>query len=128
MIRQQGLPVGWSQPILSWMVKSGLDDVFAALSDPTRRAMVDMLAEAGPRTAGELAAPHPISLPAASKHLAVLTRAGLTSRERRGRHQIITLNATALRDAARWLERHQRFWTERIDALEDYLAGPEETR
>jgi len=104
------------------MVNSRLDGVFGALADPTRRAMVAMLAERGPRTAGELAAPHPISLPAVSKHLTVLERAGLTTRERRGRHQVISLNGRALADAVTWLERHHRFWTERIDSLEAYLS------
>jgi DNA-binding transcriptional ArsR family regulator len=105
------------------MVNSRLDGVFGALADPTRRAMVAMLAETGPRTAGELAAPHPISLPAVSKHLTVLERAGLTTRERRGRHQVISLNGPLLNDAATWLERNHRFWTGRVDALAAYLAA-----
>ena len=84
--------------------------------------MVATLAEHGPRTAGELAEPYAISLPAVSKHLAVLERVGLTTRTRRGRHQVISLNPKPLQDAARWLERHHRFWTDRIDALEHYLT------
>ncbi|HKE63410.1 MAG TPA: metalloregulator ArsR/SmtB family transcription factor [Micromonosporaceae bacterium] len=110
------------------MVKNQLDDVFGALADPTRRAIVDMLAAHGPRTAGELAAPHPISLPAVSRHLTVLERVGLTTRQRHGRHQVISLNPRPLRDAARWLERHHAFWTERLDALDVYLAHTTEEK
>jgi DNA-binding transcriptional ArsR family regulator len=106
---------------LNHVVKSQLDEIFGALADPTRRTMLADLAEHGSRTAGELAAPHAISLPAVSKHLSVLDRAGLMTRERRGRHQVFTLKPQALRDAAEWLERHERFWAERIDALEIFL-------
>ena len=84
--------------------------------------MVAMLAEHGPKTAGELAEPHTISLPAVSRHLTVLERAGLTTRQRRGRHQVISLNPRALHDAATWLQRHHRFWTERLDSLDRYLT------
>ena len=108
--------------ILNFVVNSELTELFAALADPTRRAMVATLAEHGPRSAGELAAPHAMSLPAVSKHLAVLERAGLATRERRGRHQIISLNPQPLRDAAGWLERNHRFWTDRLDSLERYLT------
>jgi DNA-binding transcriptional ArsR family regulator len=108
--------------ILNFVVNSELTELFAALADPTRRAMVATLAEHGPRSAGELAAPHAMSLPAVSKHLAVLERVGLATRERRGRHQIISLNPQPLRDAAAWLERHHRFWTDRLDSLERYLT------
>jgi DNA-binding transcriptional ArsR family regulator len=108
--------------MLNLVVNSELTELFAALADPTRRAMVATLAERGPRTAGELAAPHAMSLPAVSKHLAVLERVGLATRERRGRHQIISLNPRPLHDAAEWLERHHRFWTDRLDSLERYLT------
>jgi DNA-binding transcriptional ArsR family regulator len=107
------------------MVNSQLDGVFAALADPTRRAIVADLARHGARTTGELAAPHAMSLPAVSKHLTVLERAGLLTRERKGRHQVCTLAAQPLSDAARWLERHHRFWAERFDALADYLTQEE---
>jgi len=70
------------------MVNSNPGAVFAALADPTRRAMVSELAEHGIRTAGELAAPHEMSLPAVSKHLTVLERAGLLTRQRRGRNRV----------------------------------------
>jgi DNA-binding transcriptional ArsR family regulator len=104
------------------VVNSQLDHVFGALADPTRRAMVAELARHPSRTAGELAAPHAISLPAVSKHLLVLERAGLIRRERQGRHQICSLQPQALRDAAAWLEFHHRFWTDRLEALDGYLA------
>ncbi|WP_246002107.1 ArsR/SmtB family transcription factor [Allorhizocola rhizosphaerae] len=104
------------------MVKSQLNEVFAALADPTRRAMLADLARVPSLTAGQLAEPHSMTLPAISKHLAVLERAGLLTRTRRGRHQICSLNPRPLREAADWLSRHERFWTERVDALHDYLV------
>lgn len=102
------------------MVNSCLDEVFAALADPTRRAMLSELA-GGPRTVGELAAPHSMTLPAISKHLTVLRRAGLVSQQRSGRTQICAITPGALRDAGQWLQRHELFWAERIDSLEKYL-------
>lgn len=110
--------------MLNCVVNSGPGDVFAALADSTRRAMVADLATHGSRTAGELAAPHAMSLPAVSKHLTVLERAGLLTRQRRGRHQVCSLNPKRLRDAADWLDHHYRFWTDRIDALDRYLEEP----
>lgn len=98
-----------------------LDAVFAAVADPTRRAIVADLARHGGRTTGELAKPHRMSLPAVSKHLSVLERAGLVSRTRQGRNQVYELHPQPLSDAAQWLDRHHRFWTERIDALTGYL-------
>jgi DNA-binding transcriptional ArsR family regulator len=100
------------------VAKNQLDSVFGALTDPTRRAMIADLVAHGSRTAGELAAPHAISLPAVSKHLAVLERAGLATRQRRGRHQVFTLAPQPLRDATTWLE---GFWDQRLDALATYL-------
>jgi DNA-binding transcriptional ArsR family regulator len=98
-----------------------LDAVFAAVADPTRRAIVADLARHGGRTTGELAKPHSMSLPAVSKHLSVLERAGLVSRTRQGRNQVYELQPQPLSEAAQWLDRHHRFWTERIDALAQYL-------
>jgi DNA-binding transcriptional ArsR family regulator len=103
------------------VVNSELDAVFAALADPTRRAMVAALAEQGQQTAGELAAPHRISVPAISKHLTVLEKAGLLARHRQGRHQVCTLKPAQLRAARDWIDRYQQFWTERIDSLDAYL-------
>ena len=99
-----------------------LDAVFSAVADPTRRAIVADLARHGGRTTGELAKPHAMSLPAVSKHLGVLERAGLVSRTRRGRNQIYSLVPQPLSEAAQWLDRHHRFWTDRVDSLTDYLT------
>lgn len=81
---------------------TALDRTFAALADPTRRSIIARLA-AGPQTVTQLAAPLPMSLVAASKHIAVLERAGLVSRARSGRSQVCRLRPEALRDAAGWL-------------------------
>jgi len=97
-----------------------LDDVFHALADPHRRDILRRL-EAGARTVGDLAAPLPISLAAASKHLQTLERAGLVRKEAAGRRRLCVLEPTALRSAHAWLGRYERFWTERIDALERRL-------
>ena len=75
----------------------------------------------GARTVGELAAPHSMTLPAISKHLTVLRRAGLITQRRAGRMQICALAPGPLREATVWLQRHQQFWTERIDSLERFL-------
>jgi DNA-binding transcriptional ArsR family regulator len=104
------------------MVKSTLDATFAALADPHRRQIVAALS-AGPRTVGELAAPLPMSLVAVSKHIAVLERPGLVSRTREGRTQVCRLHGEPLREASDWLTTYRRFWTDRLDSLEAYLAG-----
>lgn len=93
-----------------------LDRVFSALADPTRRGMVARLAR-GELTAGQLAAPLPISLPAVSKHLKVLERAGLIRRRVEGRVHHCALSLDALGTASSWIDYHRRFWTERLDAL-----------
>jgi DNA-binding transcriptional ArsR family regulator len=113
-----------ARPILNHMVNDQgtvLDLVFGALSDPTRRAMLRRLA-AGERTVGELAEPFRMSLPAASKHLKVLERAGLVRRTVEGRTHRVRLNARRLSDAQRWLAYYQRFWTDRLDALDALLV------
>ena len=98
-----------------------LDDLFRALADPTRRAMLRDLA-AGPRTVGELAAPFDISLAGASKHIQVLERAGLLRREVSGRVHTCRLDAGPLHTGAEWLRHYERFWNQRLDALEALLA------
>jgi DNA-binding transcriptional ArsR family regulator len=103
------------------MVKS-LDRTFGALADPTRRAIVATLAT-GPRTVGELAAPLPMSLVAASKHIGVLARAGLVSRTKTGRTQVCRLHPEALRDATAWLDAYRGFWAGQLDALAEYLTA-----
>lgn len=98
-----------------------LDSTFAALADPTRRAMLARLSH-GTATVGELAEPFGISLPAVSKHLRVLEDAGLVAREKRGRAHHCQLNVTPLKDAEAWIEHQRQFWESRLDALADYLA------
>ena len=97
-----------------------LDQTFAALADPTRRALLDRLRDGG-RTVGELADPFPISLAAVSKHLRVLERAGLVERTVRGRTHHLRLCATPLRDATHYTAGYRAFWEERLDALEAHL-------
>jgi len=99
---------------------SSLDNAFAALADPTRRAIVARLAS-GEAAVGELAAPFRISLPAISRHLRVLEEAGLISRERRAQQRICRLNPAALNMAGEWLETHRRFWEQNLDRLETHL-------
>src|SRR5689334_24360516 len=99
-----------------------LDTTFAALADPTRRAILARLIERD-YAVGELAQPFDMSLPAVSKHLSVLERAGLVRRERISRIVRCRLQAQPMQDAARWLDKYQRFWTEKLDALDRYLAA-----
>ena len=95
--------------------------VFRALGDPTRREMVRRLA-GGERSVGELAEPFRMSLAAASKHVQVLERAGLVRRRVEGRVHRCRLDADRLAEAQRWLAHYERFWGERLDALESLLA------
>lgn len=97
-----------------------LDATFAALADPTRRAIVARLA-AGEATVQELAAPFAISLPAVSKHLKVLEGAGLITRGRDGQRRPCHLRAEALDDITAWAAQTRRAWEERFDRLEAYL-------
>lgn len=99
-----------------------LDATFQALADPTRRAMLASLA-LGERTVGELAAPHAMSFAGASKHVRALERAGLVRRRREGRRQMCALNAAPLAEAQGWLAQWEKFWTERLDALEAVIAA-----
>jgi DNA-binding transcriptional ArsR family regulator len=101
---------------------AALDRTFAALSDPTRRAILARLC-AGSATVGELAEPFPISLNAVSKHLRVLERAGLLRREVRGREHHCCLEAGPLQGASEWTQRYRAFWEARLDALAALLEG-----
>lgn len=94
-----------------------LDQVFAALSDPTRRAIVAQLSS-GPKTVSELAEPFDMSLAAVSKHLKVLDRAGLLARQRLGRSIECSLDAVTLKAAADWIGDYEKFWNERLTRLE----------
>jgi DNA-binding transcriptional ArsR family regulator len=97
-----------------------LDATFAALSDPTRRAILARLSK-GEATVLELAEPFDMSLPAVSKHLKVLERAGLISRGRDAQRRPCRLETAPLDDAAAWMEQQKRTWEERLDRLDDYL-------
>jgi DNA-binding transcriptional ArsR family regulator len=103
-----------------------LSDIFHALSDATRRRMLLELAS-GERTVGQLARPFSMSLAAASKHIKVLERAGLISREVRGRAHLCRLDPGPLESAHEWLSFYERFWTVRLDVL-DRLLREEEAR
>ena len=97
-----------------------LSDTFAALADPTRRAILARLA-LGETSVSELAKPFDISGPAVSKHLKVLERAGLITRGREAQWRPARLQPAPLKDAAQWIEQYRRHWEERLDRLDDYL-------
>ena len=97
-----------------------LDTTFAALADPTRRAILARLA-AGEASVNELAEPFDMSLPAISKHLKVLERAELISRGRDAQYRPCKLAPAPLKDASEWLEQYRKDWEERFDRLDDYL-------
>lgn len=99
-----------------------LDQVFGALSDHTRRALLARLAS-GPAKITDLAEPFDMSLPAVSKHLKVLERAGLVERNIDGRVHRCSLNAAPLADAEAWLDYYRGFWQQNLDALAQYLEG-----
>jgi DNA-binding transcriptional ArsR family regulator len=104
-----------------------LDATFAALADPTRRAIVARLAR-GEATVGELAAPFDMSLPAISKHLRVLERAGLITRGRAAQTRPCKLSAKPLDEAISWIEKHKATWEGRLDRLDAYVQKLKETR
>lgn len=97
-----------------------LSNTFAALADPTRRAILARLAR-GAATVGELGEPFAISAPAISKHLKVLERAGLITRGRDAQWRPCQLRAVPLEAAASWLDEYRKFWSESFDRLTDYL-------
>ena len=98
-----------------------LSAVFGAIADPTRRAILARLTE-GDATVAELAAPFAVSQPAISRHLKVLERAGLISRQRRATARLSHLEADPLREATVWLARYQEYWDETYDRLDALLA------
>jgi DNA-binding transcriptional ArsR family regulator len=100
-----------------------LDDIFAALSDPTRRAVLARLSEVPELSVTTLAKPFAMSMPAVLKHLDVLEVAGLIRRRKNGRTVSCRLNAAPLQEAQRWLAHYERFWSDRLDALARYLVG-----
>ena len=102
-----------------------LDNVFSALADPTRRAILARLAE-GESSVGELAEPFDISLPAISRHLRVLRNAGLVLRHKDGRVRRCALDAAPLKAASDWVETYRRVWDDQFDALAEYLEREQE--
>ena len=103
-----------------------LDAVFHALADPTRRAMLQRLAQQ-PHNVGDLAAPFAMSLAAASKHIKVLERAGLVQRDVLGRTHRCRLDAQPLHGGMEWMRHYERFWNSRLDALEAVLRAEDRT-
>jgi DNA-binding transcriptional ArsR family regulator len=99
-----------------------LSTVFRALADPTRRAMLERLAQ-GEATIGELAAPFDMSLEAASKHVRVLEGAGLVRRTVQGRAHLCRLDARPLHAGMEWIRHYEQFWNERLDVLESLLKA-----
>jgi DNA-binding transcriptional ArsR family regulator len=104
------------------MAGDQVSSTFAALADPTRRAILDRLAVGGEATVTELAEPFPISLQAVSMHLKVLEHAGLVERGRRAQLRPVRLAGAGLRDAAGWLDQYRRFWSDSFDALSARLS------
>ena len=104
------------------MTSDTLNATFSALADPTRRAILDRLAY-GEASVTELAEPFEISLPAISKHLKVLERAGLITRGREAQWRPCRLDAEPLKESAAWLNRYRQFWEARLDRLDEYLRG-----
>jgi DNA-binding transcriptional ArsR family regulator len=98
-----------------------LDRTFAALADPTRRALLAQLGKQQSLSVSELAKPFPVSLPAIMKHLDVLSDAGLIARSKTGRTVACRLTATPMEQAMDWLNRYQRFWSDRLDRLAAFV-------
>jgi DNA-binding transcriptional ArsR family regulator len=102
------------------MTADALTDTFAALADPTRRAILGRLSR-GEATVNELAAPFAMTLPAVSKHLKVLERAGLIDRGRDAQRRPCRIRAAPLKDVAEWVEHYRKFWEESFERLDDYI-------
>src|SRR3954447_4714664 len=118
------LTTGLPRPILYHMVKhqpQPLDRTFAALADPTRRALLARLGEHDAVSVSELARPFPVSLPAIMKHLDVLSDAGLITRAKTGRTVACRLSAAPMEQAMEWLNRYQRFWSTQLDRLAAFV-------
>ncbi len=102
-----------------------IDHVMAAISDPTRRAILERLAR-GPARISDLAEPFPMSLTGFCKHVRVLERARLVRRTRRGRENTLELSPEPLREVARWVLKYEQFWNARLDRLENFFAAQKE--
>ena len=106
-------------------MSDALSETFGALADPTRRAILARLSR-GEATVGQLAEPFAMSLPAISRHLKVLERAGLISRGREAQWRPCRLDPAGLKPVDDWLETYRRFWTQSFDRLDDYLQELQE--
>ena len=104
-----------------------LDDVFNALCDPTRRAILARLVDSDARVT-DIAGEFPISLNSISKHIRMLERAGLLRRSIVGRDHVLSLNAGPMAEAQAWIEQYRRFWEDRLAALDAYITRKKRTR
>jgi DNA-binding transcriptional ArsR family regulator len=104
---------------------TNLNRVSAAISDPTRRAIIERLARGSARIS-DVAEPFPMSLTGFCKHVRVLERAGLVRRTRRGRENTLELSPEPLRDVARWILNYEQFWNARLDRLQQFFATQKE--
>lgn len=102
-----------------------IDEVAAAISDPTRRAILEQLSR-GPARISDVAEPFSMTLTGFCKHVRVLERAGLVRRTRRGRENTLELTPDPLRDVARWTMKYEQFWNSRLDRLHDFFASEKE--
>jgi DNA-binding transcriptional ArsR family regulator len=109
------------------MTSDRLSSIFAALADPTRRAILARLAS-GEASVGELSRPFHMSMPAISKHLKVLERAGLIAKSREAQWRLCRLEGAPLREVAEWMEPYRRFWDESFSRLDDHLRRMQEER
>lgn len=114
--------------MLNDMVKydNTLDNVFSALSDPTRRAILTRLSQ-GEHTVSELAEPFDMSLPAISKHLRILEKSGLIHRRKEGRTHYLSLLASPMQTASEWLQNYRQFWDDSFDALAQLVEEREDS-
>ena len=104
-----------------------LNDVFFALSDPTRRGILKRVAK-NTLSVNEIAEPYEISLAAVSKHIQVLERAELISKEKQGRSYRCRMNFSSLEDASKLIQEYKQFWTKRLDSLEKYLDNQQQSK
>jgi DNA-binding transcriptional ArsR family regulator len=107
--------------MVEYLRSADLDHVFSALADPTRRAILERLAD-HPATINEIAKPFRVSLNAISKHVMTLERAGILRREIKGRSHYCSIEPGPLIEANKWLEHYRQFWEQRLEALEAYVA------
>jgi DNA-binding transcriptional ArsR family regulator len=99
-----------------------LDNIFSSLADPTRRDILERVA-LGELTVSEIALPYDMSLAAVSKHLKILERAKLIIKRRRGKEQLVSMDAQGLADANRYIEQYKQLWEQRLDSLDEYLKA-----